>query len=263
MTTMRLSYLFLLGSLFAPAVRAEQPDKGSAPVVITPPVTYSPLRTTTSSVPRAPRVAPVPPTPSLPPGSSPRSTGAASTVAVPSIEASPTRPAPQASRKLFAIGTDVGVPDGLHLALAVEPLSWMRLSVAGGSNTASYGGRLGLTLIPMGYGPSLSVEGGTYSVSEPSSLVRSFFKVPKWVEPYVQQIGYRYLNAQLGYDLRLGNFVVYLHGGYSYIRGIVRSPEAVVLDSTTGYTVRMRDDGVVRAYTWSLKAAVLYMFGGG
>ena len=284
---MRLTYLSLVLLMGGGALLGVRP--ASAQSVVTPAVTYTPLRPSPAtpalrtvpaeagtSLPdritvskRPPEVVSLVSHPDVPPAMAieqPRLSAAvapATQVDKPVVvQSSVAQMGNKVPRKVLAIGTDVGVPDGINLVLAVEPLYWVRLSMAGGSNTSSLGYRLGLTLIPLGFGPSLSVEGGNYSVTEPNSVVRKFFEVPTWVEPYVQQIGYRYLNAQLGWDLRVGDFVVYLHGGYSYIHGLVRSPQAVVVDGSTGSSVHMRDDGVVRAYTWSLKAALMYMFAG-
>lgn len=169
------------------------------------------------------------------------------------------------SRRIFGFSADVGVPDGANLGLVILPTRWLRLSIAGGTNSATFGGRAGIGLIPLGWGPSLNFEVGRFGVGDVNQLIRSTFEVPSWVEPYVQQIGYSYLNSHLGLDFRLGNFMVLIHGGHSFIRATVRSPSAVETQSSSGavlYRVRLGEDGRVKIQTWSGKIALIYLFAG-
>jgi hypothetical protein len=172
---------------------------------------------------------------------------------------------PASRRRIFGLSTDVGLPDGANLGLVILPANWIRLSIAGGSNSATLGGRLGLALVPLGWGPSLSFEIGRFGVGNTNPLIRSSFKVPSWVDPYVQQVGYSYFNSQLGLDFRLGNFFIYVHGGYSNIRAVIRSPSPVETRSSSGtvlYRVRLGEDGRVKIHTWSGKVALIYLFAG-
>jgi hypothetical protein len=96
----------------------------------------------------------------------------------------------------------------------------------------------------------------------PTDLLRHFFSVPKWVKPYVQQLGYTYFNAHLGFDLALGPVTLFLHGGYTHLRGTVRASQAVVVDSSTNTTVTLGEDGKVYAHTLSAKLGLVFTFGG-
>jgi hypothetical protein len=172
---------------------------------------------------------------------------------------------PASRRRMFGFSADVGLPDGANLGLVILPANWIRLSIAGGTNSATFGGRLGLALVPLGWGPSLSFELGRFGVGNTNQLIRSSFEVPSWVDPYVQQVGYSYFNTQLGFDLRLGNIFICIHGGYSNIRAVVRSPSPVETRSSSGavlYRIRLGEDGRVKVHTWSGKIALIYMFGG-
>ena len=154
------------------------------------------------------------------------------------------------------------MPDGLNAGLVVLPAPWLRLGAALGTNSASFAYRGGLALVPLRWGPSFSFEVGHCNLAATNSTVRAFFSAPKWVSPYVQQLGYTYFNGHLGFDLVLGRFVLYLHGGYSYLMGTVHAPRPVVADSKTNTTVTMAQDGKVSAGTLSGKLGVIVMFGG-
>jgi len=134
--------------------------------------------------------------------------------------------------------------------------------VALGTNSAGLGYRGGVTFVPVGWGPSFSFEAGHCNMAGTNDLIRAMFSAPKWVSPYVQQIGYSYFNAHLGFDLVWGHAILYLHGGYTYLMGTVRGSTPVVIDERTGTTVRIPEDGEVRVHTLSAKLGLVYMFGG-
>ena len=168
---------------------------------------------------------------------------------------------------MFGLASDVGMPDGLNLGLALSPWDWMRLGASLGTNSAALGYRGGLTLVPLGWGPSFSFEAGHYSTADTTATLRYFFSVPSWVRPYVQQIGYTYLNAQVGFDWTFHNLTLFVHGGYTYLRGTVRAPNPVpIVDNlatppaTT--TITIAQDGSVNAYSLSVKLGIVYLFGG-
>ena len=158
------------------------------------------------------------------------------------------------------------MPDGANLGLLVAPTRWMRIMAAGGTNSAGLSYRGGLSFIPVGWGPSFSFEVGHCNIAPMNSVLSTFFGVANWVKPYVQELGYTYFNAHLGFDYPLGNWTIFLHGGYTYLMGTVRGPNPVVVgrnsDQTPNMTVSIGEDGVVRAHTLSAKLGILYMFGG-
>jgi hypothetical protein len=154
------------------------------------------------------------------------------------------------------------MPDGLNLGLVLSPADWMLLSVAMGTNSASLNYRGGLSLVPMGWGPSFTAEAGHCNTAPTTSAIRTFFTVPNWVKPYVQQLGYTYVNAHVGFDYRVGGLTLFIHGGATYLMGTIRSPDTIVVDSNTNTTVKIAQDGHVTAYTLSAKAGLIYMFGG-
>jgi hypothetical protein len=135
-----------------------------------------------------------------------------------------------------------------------------------GTNTAALNYRGGLTFAPVGWGPSITLELGHCNLAEMNGVLRTFFSVANWVKPYMQQFGYTYFNAHLGFDVPAGNFLLFLHAGYTYLAGTVRGSDPVVVgrnsDTTPNLTVTVAQDGYVHAHTLSAKLGVLYMFGG-
>jgi hypothetical protein len=166
---------------------------------------------------------------------------------------------------MFGFGTDVGMPDGLLLGLVLSPLDWLRLHGSVGSNSASLAYRGGLSILPVGWGPSFNAEVGHCELAPTTSLLRTFFSVSRWMQPYVQQLGYTYVNAHLGFDYPVGRMTLFVHGGYTYLMGTIHAPEPVLIeDKKTGttMTVTLAKDGEVRAHTLSAKLGLIYLFGG-
>lgn len=173
-----------------------------------------------------------------------------------------------ATRGVFGLATDVGMPDGLNLGLVLAPTKWLRLAGSVGTNSAAFGYRGGLSLVPVGWGPSFNFEAGHCNLAEMNSVLRTFFSVSNWVKPYVQEFGYTYFNAHLGFDVPVGNVMLFLHGGYTYLMGTVRGSDPVVVGTnndaakTPNMTVTIAQDGQVRVHTLSAKLGIIVMFGG-
>jgi hypothetical protein len=234
-----------------------------APVVAVPasvaPIYAAPTPGTTWALPEPYLPAPLPVATS--PGMATQSIRDANVEPSGTVAAKSIRP-PKAGHRFLGVVSDVGMPDGLNLGLVLAPADWMRMVAAIGSNSASLDYRGGLSLVPMGWGPSFTLEVGHCNTAPTTSVIRAFFTVPSWVQPYVQQLGYTYVNAHVGFDYRLGGFTLFVHGGVSYLDGTLRSPASVVVDSKTNTSIKIAEDGSVTAYTLSAKAGLLYMFGG-
>jgi hypothetical protein len=186
--------------------------------------------------------------------------GTADASSAPMIAASAPRPI-GSGRHVLGVASDVGMPDGLNVGLVFAPVDWLRLGLSLGSNSASLDYRGGLSFVPMGWGPSFNFEVGHCNTAATTEVIRYFFSVPSWVEPYVQQFGYTYFNAHVGYDWTIGNVTLFAHGGYTYLRGTVHAPQPVVIDQSNT-TVTIARDGSVHAHTLSAKVGLIYMFGG-
>jgi hypothetical protein len=123
------------------------------------------------------------------------------------------------SLPFLGVMADVGVPDGLIVSVVYRPWDWMRLSAGGGSNSISAGWRAGITLLPLGAGPSASLEYGRYLDGNANALAKRFMGSDFAGSSGLDRIGYEYLNANLGLDFGFRDLVFFLHGGVTMIRG--------------------------------------------
>jgi hypothetical protein len=180
--------------------------------------------------------------------------------------------AAQSARPPVVLGVlaDAGVPDGANGALALRPAPWLRLHLGGGHNTVSAGYRGGFTVLPLGAGPSFSMDVGHYRDGDANSLVRGFVGTNRWLVPLFQRVGYTYVNTQLGLELGRGSFQFFVHGGVSYLRAVIHNAQSAlegrggtVNATTTNTTVRIGQDPIVRAWIPSVKLGLVVYFGGG
>ncbi|MGC4065176.1 MAG: hypothetical protein QM784_11120 [Polyangiaceae bacterium] len=153
---------------------------------------------------------------------------------------------------------DVGFPDGAIAGIAGRPLPWLRLGVGAGSNSVSPGVRGGVSLIPFGFGPSLTVEGGHYFEGDANGTVASLAGASYENSRTAERIGYQYANFHLGLDLGEERFTFFLHGGMSYIHTVLHNANdafgGVSQNSQGGSTtVVINGDPTVSAWIPSLK----------
>src|SRR5450432_1992146 len=75
---------------------------------------------------------------------------------------------------VLGIMADAGIPDGFQGSLVLRPAFWLRASLGGGYNMISKGVRGGLSLLPFGRGPSLTVEAGHFFDGDANATARKF-----------------------------------------------------------------------------------------
>jgi hypothetical protein len=140
---------------------------------------------------------------------------------VPSDQVTAVQATPVSLKSLPILGVmaDVGVPDGLIVSVVYRPWDWMRLSAGGGTNSISAGWRAGITLLPLGAGPSASLVYGRYLDGNANALAKRFMGSDFTGSSALDRIGYEYLNANLGLDFGFRDLVFFLHGGVTVIRG--------------------------------------------
>jgi hypothetical protein len=143
--------------------------------------------------------------------------------------------APRSPERLpiFGLMADVGVPDGLIGSLAIRPLSWVRLSAGGGSNSISRGWRTGITLLPFSAGPSASFEYGQYQDGDANTLAKKIIGGGFDGSPLLERVGYQYMNAHLGLDFGSRRFVFFVHGGLTMLRGQIHNVDAAIKEGTS------------------------------
>jgi hypothetical protein len=117
---------------------------------------------------------------------------------------------------------DAGLPDGVILALAIRPIPYTRLHLGAGSNTSSPGLRGGLSILPVGEGPSFNFEVGHYLAGQTNALVRSLFAGMGDFGSFVRRFSYTFVNAHAGLELGRRNVTFFIHGGFTYLRATLR-----------------------------------------
>jgi hypothetical protein len=157
---------------------------------------------------------------------------------------------------------DVGLPDGAGASLVVRPAKWLRLTGGGTYNMISSGLRAGASLLPFGWGPSLSVEGGHYFDGDANGLMRRFAGASYESNAVLERVGYDYANAHLGLDLGLRRVTFFIHAGFSYIRAEVHNVDSAIQsgmssDSSSSTTLTVNKDPIIRAITPSAKLGLI------
>jgi hypothetical protein len=143
-----------------------------------------------------------------------------------SVAQVPAAPALAATTSLPFLGlmTDVGIPDGLQASLVLRPAKWLRGSVGGGYNMISKGVRVGVSLLPFGRGPSASLEAGRYfdgDANAAAAMIAGPSVQSSPLSPFLQHVGYDYVNAHLGLDFGYKRATFYIHGGMTYAHATV------------------------------------------
>lgn len=171
---------------------------------------------------------------------------------VPAAAPAPTLPA-------VGVMADVGLPDGAGASLVYRPMKWLRVTGGGTYNMISSGLRAGASLLPFGWGPSLTVEGGHYFDGDANGLVRKFAGSSYQSNAVLERVGYDYANAHLGLDLGYRRVTFFIHGGMSFIRASVHNiDQAIQSDpSSSGTTVAIKQDPIIRAFTPSAKLGLI------
>jgi hypothetical protein len=131
----------------------------------------------------------------------------------------------------------------------------------------SSGYRGGLAVLPLGAGPSFSLEAGHYHEGDANTFVRRFVGANAALTPLFHRLGYDYANAQLGLELGRHSLQFYVHGGFSYVRAVLHDVQqaldtAGVTNPSAATTVRLTQDPIVQAWVPSVKVGVVVYFGG-
>jgi hypothetical protein len=185
------------------------------------------------------------------PGAAATPPQSATTAAASVATAPPVAPTPRAASH-FGMLLETGVPEGIAVGVTFRPVPSIRFWAGPAWNYLSFGGQLGVTVIPFQWAlaPSLSVEGGRYFRADLTRVLRTGSGVPSDVEPLLKDVGYDYAAAHLG--LELGSqrgFAFSLRAGLAYLRvkthgrtqptssGAPGEPEVYFVDPSVNATV--------------------------
>jgi hypothetical protein len=187
------------------------------------------------------------------------------TTAAPAGTAVKTGDGPQAKPRPLGVGVmaDVGLPDGVMASLVLQPLRVLRVAAGVGTNGSAPGLRGGLTLLPFGRGPSFTVEAGYLAQGDLNRLAAYVGRSVN--SELLRRVSYWYGNAHVGLDLGGERFVVFAHGGLSYLRAnlgdsgayIARTMNERLAQSGSGTRASVAADAVVSGLALSGKLGVL------
>jgi hypothetical protein len=124
--------------------------------------------------------------------------------------------------------------------------------------------------LPLGAGPSLSLEVGHYRDGDANGLVRGFVGSNRWLTPLFEKIGYTYVNGQLGLELGRGKVQFFVHAGVSHLRAVIHNANdalagrnQLVQPDGSVTTVQITQDPKVRVWVPSVKLGMVVYFTGG
>jgi hypothetical protein len=159
--------------------------------------------------------------------------------------------------KQLGLALQTGLPDGFTGSVVYRPMSWLRTHVGAGYNMIGASLQGGLALIPFGWGPSLTLEGGHYFEGNANGLARKMIGSSFEDSAVLERVGYDYANAHLGLELGERTFTFFIHGGMSYISTQINNVDVALQEasdmSADGTELRVAAAPKVRAFVPSLK----------
>jgi hypothetical protein len=160
---------------------------------------------------------------------------------------------------------DVGFPDGFMVGASYRPVPWLRAQASAGSNAIGVGLRGGLTWLPFGMGPSLTLEGGNYFDGDANGVLSTFAGDKYESNQTAKRIGYQFANGHVGLDFGKGTFLFFVHGGMSYIRTKIHDVNDVLGGQTsnpegTGTLITVKGEPLVVAWLPSIKLGFAVFF---
>jgi hypothetical protein len=169
--------------------------------------------------------------------------------------------APRPKQLGFALQT--GLPDGFSGSAVYRPFGWLRTHLGAGYNMVGLGLQGGATLIPFGWGPSFTLEGGHYFEGDANGIARSMAGAGFASSSLLERVGYDYANAHLGLELGRGSYTFFLHAGMSYMVTHIHGINEALEDSADGEgaSIRIGRAPTVSAFAPSLKLGfVMYVW---
>ena len=156
----------------------------------------------------------------------------------------------------FGAMFDLGVPDGTMLSFVFRPLKLARFHAGVGYNGISPGLRIGAALLPLGWGPSVSLDYGHYFEGDANGLV-GLFAAADEDNALLERVGYDYVSLRAGMELGGDRFTFFARGGISWMRTTIHEFAALIepsAASTNGRTtITVSEDPVLNAFVPSLQ----------
>jgi hypothetical protein len=155
---------------------------------------------------------------------------------------------------------DLGVPDGTMLSFVFRPVEIARFHAGAGYNGISPGLRIGAALLPLGWGPSVSLDYGHYFEGDANGLV-GLVGDAAGDSALLEQVGYDYVSLRAGMELGGDRFTFFARGGVSWMRTTIHQfealiePSGVTANGTT--TITVNEDPVLNAFVPSLQLGLI------
>jgi hypothetical protein len=134
--------------------------------------------------------------------------------------------------KQLGLALQTGVPDGFTGSVIYRPASWVRAHLGAGYNLIGPSVQGGASLIPFGWGPSLTLEAGHFFEGNANGIARSMVGASYEDNALLDRVGYDYANAHLGFELGEESFTFFIHGGMSNISTQVHNVNVALQDAT-------------------------------
>jgi hypothetical protein len=157
----------------------------------------------------------------------------------------------------FGAMFDLGVPDGTMLSFVFRPVEIARFHAGAGYNGISPGLRIGAALLPLGSGPSVSLDYGHYFEGDANGLVGD----AAGDSALLEQIGYDYVSLRAGMELGGDRFTFFARGGISWMRMTIHQFESLIEPSGASAngttTITVNEDPVLNAFVPSLQLGLI------
>jgi hypothetical protein len=164
----------------------------------------------------------------------------------------------QSSEKSRRFGAmfDLGVPDGTMLSFVFRPVEIARFHAGAGYNGISPGLRIGAALLPLGSGPSLSLDYGHYFEGDANGLI-GLLAAADEDNALLERVGYDYVSLRAGMELGGDRFTFFARGGISWVRTTIHEFATLIEPSTASTngrtTITVNEDPVLNAFVPSLQ----------
>lgn len=144
---------------------------------------------------------------------------------------------------LLGVGLDVGAPDGAGVAAYVRLFRFLEVHGGVAHNGVSAGLRGGVTFLPVDrwFVPTLTLEVGDHPGGDANPVARFFTGNDGLNVPQLQDVGYGYQSALLGFEFgSREHYAIFLRGGVTRVSGhartaqVVGTPTATASNVTTG-----------------------------
>ena len=111
--------------------------------------------------------------------------------------------------------------------------------------------------MPLGSGPCVAVEYGSYGQGDANGLVRSMTGGDFGGSPLLEKLEYQYANAHAGLEFGGKRFTFFVHGGVSRVWAQLHGSSGTLANTGADTVVRVSSDPKIKAFGSSLKIGLI------